>query len=80
MIFDTHVAGIPCQCAVTSYKEPRAFRQHTFAGAGPGDCDPPEEEEFEYQLLDRKGYPAPWLEAKLNTNDSDRLFREYTGI
>ncbi len=77
MVFETTVSGIPCQCEVTHYQGPKDWKQHTFAGAGPGDCDPPEDEEFEFQILDRNGYPAPWLERKLTTDDPSRLQQEY---
>lgn len=73
MIFDTKVAGIPCQCKVESYSPYRPMR---VTGSGMGDCDPPEYEEFEFSILDRKGYPAPWLEKKLKREDSERLLEE----
>lgn len=37
---------------VMLYRPAKPWRQHTFKGAGPGDCDPPEEEELEYQAWD----------------------------
>lgn len=74
MIFPTRIAGIPCQCEVLSYYRARPMHQY---GMGPGDCDPPEPEEFEFRLLDRKGYPAPWLENKLNTFEEQKLLDAY---
>jgi len=71
--FDTTVAGIPCGVVITSYVGARPFRQHTFEGAGPGDCDAPEYEEVEWRLVDSKGYPAQWLEEKLNDDDVTRI-------
>ena len=67
--FETTVAGIPCGVVITSYVGARPFRQHTFAGAGPGDCDAPEDEDVEWRLVDSKGYPAGWLEEKMNDDD-----------
>ena len=67
--FVTIVAGIPCGVVVTDYVAARPFRQHTFAGAGPGDCDAPEDEDVEWRLVDSKGYPAQWLEEKMNDYD-----------
>jgi hypothetical protein len=32
---------MPCGVVVTDYVAARPWKQHTFAGAGPGDCDPP---------------------------------------
>ena len=77
MIFHTRVAGIPCQCLVYSYEEAIPMR---ITGTGFGDADPPEPEEFEFRLMDRKGYPANWLEGKLTLNDHDRLLKEYLAL
>jgi len=71
--FVTIVAGIPCGVVVTDYVAARPWKQHTFAGAGPGDCDPPEYEEVEWWLVDSKGYPAGWLEDKMNDDDVTRI-------
>lgn len=62
--FTTTIAGIPCGIAIDSYKPALEWKQHTFPGAGPGDCDPPELAEVEFTVLDRKGYPAQWLRNK----------------
>ena len=75
MIFDTRVSGIPCLCQVNFHSPYKPMR---VTGSGMGDCDPPEYEEFEFTLLDRKGYPAPWLEAKLKPVDQERLLEEFT--
>ena len=74
--FVTIVAGIPCGVVVTDYVAARPWKQHTFAGAGPGDCDPPEYEDVEWRLVDGDGYPAQWLEEKLTDDDATRIERE----
>ena len=74
--FETTVAGIPCGVVITSYSGARPWRQHTFSGAGPGDCDPPEYEDVEWRLVDSKGYPAGWLEAVLDKDAPARIDRE----
>lgn len=74
MIFQTTVAGIPCQCRVTNYVPYQPMR---ITGSGFGDAEPPQEEEFDYQILDRSGYPATWLENKLTLGDDLRLLGEY---
>lgn len=74
MTFTTTVAGIPCRCRVTFYSHGVPMRT---TGWGYGDADPPEPEEFEFDILDRRGYPAAWLERKLTDNDYDRLLSEY---
>ena len=72
--FATRVAGIPCKIEVTYYAAAVPMR---LTGTGYGDADPPEPEEFEFAVLDRRGRPAPWLERKLTEADSDRLLAEY---
>jgi hypothetical protein len=74
--FTTTVSGIPCGVVIDSYTPARPFKQHTFSGAGPGDCDPPEEAEVEWHLVDRKGYYAAWLERKLTSADYARIEEE----
>ena len=74
MIFETRVHGIPCQCEVTDYQKAMPMR---ITGSGFGDCEPPEPEEFEFNLLDRRGRPAPWLEKHLTVADEIRLLGEY---
>lgn len=73
-VFETRVAGIPCQCLVYQYQEEIPMR---ITGSGFGDADPPEPEIFEFRLLDRRGYPAPWLEAKLTDDGIQSLKEEY---
>lgn len=63
MIFDTRIAGIPCQCKVFAIYPAKPIYVHD---KGWGYTEPPEPASFDYQILDRKGYPAPWLEKKLN--------------
>lgn len=76
MTFDTHIAGIPCQCQVIRHTDYRPMR---ITGTGFGDADPPEQEEFEYEILDRTGHRARWLEAKITEDDGIRLLSEYKG-
>ncbi len=77
MSFPTRVAGIPCRCEVTHYSRPAPM---LVTGWGFGDAEPPETGEFEYQILDRRGRHAPWLEAKLVEADDDRLLEEYLAL
>ena len=74
--FVTIVAGIPCGVVVTGYSGARPWRQHTFVGAGPGDCDAPEDEEVEWRLVDGDGYPAEWLEEKMKPYEGYLISRE----
>ena len=64
---ETTVSGIPCRAVVTRY-----FVQKACAWA-----DNPDDyygyTEIEFDLHDRKGYPAPWLERKLTSKDRERV-------
>ena len=71
--FMTTVAGIPCGVVVDYYAAGRDWIQHTFPGAGPGDCEPPEPEDMEWHIVDRKGYAAEWLERKMQAADEQRI-------
>lgn len=66
----THIKGIPCEIEVTYYQAPRPM---LVTGMGMGDAEPPEPEEIEFMVRDRKGYPAPWLEDKLDGADIERI-------
>lgn len=61
MKFNTRVNGIPCICHVI---------YHTSAKYGVP-------EEFEYTLLDRKGYRAEWLDVYVTYDVEQRLLKEY---
>ena len=74
MEFQTKIAGIPCKCKVIHYS---AYKPMRVFGTGKGDAIPPEPEEFTVQILDRKGYPAPWLANKLKPEDEERLLEEF---
>jgi len=67
---DVHICGIPCQVRVTHY-----LRQRPDSRA-----DNPDDYygyvELEYDVLDRRGRPAPWLERKLDQREIERLEEE----
>ena len=74
MQFETKISGIPCLCKVIEYSPYRPMKVY---GSGMGDCHPPEYEEFDFEILDRKGYKANWLTKKLKPEDTDRLLEEF---
>lgn len=74
MIFTTHIHGIPCQCKVTRVT---SYRPMVIHGSGFGDAHPPEPVEFEYEILDRKGYAADWLARHITPSTETRLLEEY---
>ena len=64
-MFPSKISGIPCQVLVnTLHIEPQTFDC-------PGSCD------FDYEIYDRKGYRARWLESKVTGDDHNRLIDEY---
>jgi hypothetical protein len=69
--FDTRIVGIPCQIEVTFY-EP-------FCSGKRGHIDNWSEDEPEYlefDVLDRNGRKAPWLERKMSADDYQRVQKE----
>lgn len=74
MIFDSRIAGIPCQIKVVNFYP--YVPMHIY-GSGYGDADPPEEEVLDYEVLDRKGYKAHWLEKKMTDQDESRIYKDF---
>jgi len=64
--FETRVCGIPCIVRVT-YWEP--YLPAKISGP-PENCYPEEGGCGEWEILDARGRPAPWLEKKMT--DADR--------
>jgi hypothetical protein len=67
-IVDARIAGIPCQLKVTHF-----YQQAPCYNTWDSDADFYGYTEINYDVLDRKGYPAPWLEKKITPIDDDRL-------
>lgn len=69
----TSIAGIPCQAQLThlsgGYVPARV-------NADPDSCYEAEYPEVDFEILDRKGYRAKWLETKLTPAESDRIETE----
>jgi len=62
---ETRIAGIPCLIGVTSYGRP-AYTAGAPENCAPGDC-------AEYDVLDMRGRPAPWLVQKMKMADITRI-------
>ena len=73
MVFDTKVAGIPCQCNVLCHHpgKPACIE------GDPDRATEAEPEEFEYEILDHRGRPATWLQKKITPADDERLLEEF---
>jgi len=69
--FESRIAGIPCGIKVTWYT---AGTNYLINSAS---LEPNDPEEFDFEVLDRKGYLAPWLADKLTEDDECRILKEY---
>jgi len=69
---DVRVCGIPAIARVLHYRpyEPAYRRGH------PDNWEPASPPEIDFEILDRRGRPAPWLDRKLTNEDRARLERE----
>lgn len=72
MEFDTTVCGIPCIVRVTYWE---AYDPGCTSGP-PERCYPAEGGEGEWEILDRNGRHAPWLENKMTERDKQILARK----
>jgi hypothetical protein len=61
---ESRVAGIPCIIGVTSFEN--VMGSHRYSAAS--DMDYYGYTECEFEVLDRKGYKAAWLERKLTSD------------
>ena len=64
LVFDTRIAGIPCQIGVTYFHYQPPWRGS--AQTCDSDWDYYGYTELEYDVLDRRGRPATWLEKKID--------------
>lgn len=69
---ETTVCGIPCIIGVTDYE---GYTPAYTSGA-PENCYPAEGGYGEYDILDRKGYKAAWLERKITASVEDDIQSE----
>ena len=73
MIFDTTVNGIPCQVKVTHYLPGIPA---TVSGP-PEDCHEGDSGEFDFELLDRRGRLATWLDRYVTDEVAERIAEEH---
>ncbi len=65
----TRVAGIPCQIEIKLFYPAAPMKYWRFEEY----WQPPQEAEIEWEILDRRGRPAPWLERKLSPAERRRI-------
>ena len=70
--FETRVCGIPCIVRVTSWDAYVPAK----VGGPPEYCYPAEGGEGDWEILDTRGRPAPWLEKKMTDRDHRLLSEE----
>lgn len=70
-IIDASVAGIPCKIGVTYFNSVKGSFDYNAAS----DLDYRGYVECEYDVLDRRGRYAKWLESKLTDKDSAEIGR-----
>lgn len=67
--FEHRVCGIPCIVAVTSWE---AYVPAKTYGP-PENCHPEEGGCGEWEIRDRRGRPAAWLERKMSEEERERI-------
>ena len=63
------VCGIPCIVGVTDYE---GYTPAYISGP-PENCYPAEGGSGDFEILDRRGYRAKWLEKKMTAQDEDAI-------
>lgn len=71
MILDTHIQGIPCRVRVTHF-----FRQRPLGPSADSDMDCYGYTEIDFDVLDRRSRPAPWIERKMTDADTRAIEQE----
>jgi len=69
---ESRVAGIPCIIGVSHYESVKGSYSYHAAS----DMDYYGYNECEFDVLDRRGRKAPWLERKLTDKDTSRIEQE----
>ena len=65
---ETRISGIPCLVEVTYF-----FRQKPLGPSCDSDWDCHGYTDIEFEVLDRRGRPAPWLVRKMTESDKERI-------
>lgn len=68
--FESRIAGIPCIIAIIEV----AGRYEPAQVYGPPErCYEAQYPEISWEVWDRKGYPAPWLEKKMSKKEREEM-------
>lgn len=68
-LMESAIQGIPCQIDVTTC----IVVKGSYSYNAPSDLDYYGFTEIEFDVYDRKGYPAAWLERKMTDDDRRRI-------
>jgi hypothetical protein len=68
-LVDVRIAGIPATVQVNSYLSVKG----SYSYNAPSDLDYYGYEDFDYEICDRRGRPAPWLEKKATKEDRENI-------
>ena len=63
------VAGIPCLIGVIDYTSVKG----SYSYNAPSDMDYHGYTECDWEILDRRGRPAPWLQRKVDAKEEDAI-------
>lgn len=74
MEFEWTINEQDCIVNVIHYRQELPMR---ITGSGWGDCDPPEPEEFEFELLHPDGTPWPELHEEVDQDDEINILQYY---
>ena len=66
---EARVAGIPCLIGVTTYNSVKGSHSYD----APSDWDYHGYTDIEFDVLDRRGRPAAWLERKMKDQDREQV-------
>lgn len=69
---ESRIAGIPCLIGVIHFNSVRG----SYSYNAPSDMDYYGYTESEWEVLDRRGRPAAWLERKLTDRERSRIDEE----
>ena len=70
-MLEPRISGIPCLVEMTYYVNVKPWKGS--AHNCPSDLDYYGYTEVEFEVFDRKGYKAGWLENKLTSEDRERI-------
>ena len=75
--FNSYIGTDDVLIRVTDYSAATPMR---ITGSGFGDCEPPEDEIFEYEVLRPNGQPWPERNYQVSEAADQRVYREFLAV